>query len=132
MGAGEPNGCFSTTAEPRTPLGRLIAVRMGQDMFEGREYPKGEFVLSFGAQAIRVTHSESHDFVQFIDVEFGKTTDVAVGLHQWPRCLVRGIRWQRRLRAARYRWHRIEGQLSGFRSSRIREAASARIRSDSG
>jgi len=46
--------------------------------------PKGELVLPVGAQAIRVTHPEYHDFVRFIDVPFGKTTDVVVGLQQYP------------------------------------------------
>jgi len=46
--------------------------------------PKGELALPVGAQAVRVTHPEYHDFVRFIDVEFGKTTDVAVGMQQYP------------------------------------------------
>jgi len=46
--------------------------------------PRGELALPVGAQAVRVTHPEYHDFVRFIDVEFGKTTDVAVGLQQYP------------------------------------------------
>jgi len=46
--------------------------------------PRGELVLPVGAQAVRVTHPEYHDFVRFIDVEFGKTTDVAVGMQQYP------------------------------------------------
>jgi PEGA domain len=45
---------------------------------------KGELALPVGAQAVRVTHPEYHDFVRFIDVEFGKTTDVAVGMQQYP------------------------------------------------
>lgn len=46
--------------------------------------PNGELALPVGAQAIRVTHPEYHDFVRFIDVEYGKTTDVAVGMQQYP------------------------------------------------
>lgn len=46
--------------------------------------PRGEVVLPVGAQAVRVTHPEYHDFVRFLDVEFGKTTDVPVGLQQYP------------------------------------------------
>jgi PEGA domain len=45
---------------------------------------RGELALPVGAQAVRVTHPEYHDFVRFIDVEYGKTTDVAVGLQQYP------------------------------------------------
>jgi hypothetical protein len=44
----------------------------------------GELVLPVGAQAVRVTHPEYHDFVRFIDVEFGKTTDVTVDLQHYP------------------------------------------------
>jgi hypothetical protein len=46
--------------------------------------PKGELALPVGTQAVRVTHPEYHDFVRFVDVGFGKTTDVSVGLHQYP------------------------------------------------
>jgi hypothetical protein len=46
--------------------------------------PRGEVVLPVGAQAVRVTHAAYHDFVRFIDVEFGKTTEVAVGMQQYP------------------------------------------------
>jgi hypothetical protein len=46
--------------------------------------PRGEVTLPVGAQAVRVTHPEYHDFVRFIDVEYGKTIDVAVGLQQYP------------------------------------------------
>ncbi|HEX3759287.1 MAG TPA: PEGA domain-containing protein [Kofleriaceae bacterium] len=46
--------------------------------------PRGELALPVGTHAVRVTHPEYHDFVRFIDVEFGKTTDVAVGLQQYP------------------------------------------------
>ena len=46
--------------------------------------PKGELALPVGAQAVRVTHPEYHDFVRFIDVEYGKTTDVMVGMQQYP------------------------------------------------
>jgi hypothetical protein len=44
----------------------------------------GELVLPVGAQAVRVTHPEYHDFVRFIDVEFGKTTEVTVDLQHYP------------------------------------------------
>jgi hypothetical protein len=44
----------------------------------------GELVLPVGTQAVRVTHPEYHDFVRFIDVEFGKTSDVPVDLQHYP------------------------------------------------
>jgi len=46
--------------------------------------PRGELALPVGAQAVRVTHPEYHDFVRFIDVEFGKVVDVPVGMQQYP------------------------------------------------
>jgi hypothetical protein len=45
---------------------------------------KSEVSLPVGTQAIRVTHPEYHDFVKFIDVPYGKTMDVAVGMQQYP------------------------------------------------
>lgn len=44
----------------------------------------GEAALPVGAQAVRVTHPEYHDFVRFMTVEFGKTTEVAVEMTQYP------------------------------------------------
>jgi hypothetical protein len=46
--------------------------------------PKGEVSLPVGTQAVRVTHPEYHDFVRFIDVTYGKTTDVALAMQQYP------------------------------------------------
>jgi hypothetical protein len=46
--------------------------------------PRGELALPVGTQAVRVTHPEYHDFVRFIDVEFGKTTDIAVDMQHYP------------------------------------------------
>jgi hypothetical protein len=49
-----------------------------------RPSPKGELALPVGTHAVRVTHPAYHDFVRFIDVEYGKTTDVTVGMQQYP------------------------------------------------
>jgi len=46
--------------------------------------PKGEVALPVGRQAIRVTHPQYHDFVKFEDVEYDQTTDVKVGMQQYP------------------------------------------------
>jgi hypothetical protein len=46
--------------------------------------PRGELALPVGTHAVRVTHPEYHDFVRFIDAGFGTTTDVPVGLQQYP------------------------------------------------
>jgi hypothetical protein len=46
--------------------------------------PAGKLTLPVGTQAIRVTHPEYHDFVRFIEIEFGKTTQAAVDMQQYP------------------------------------------------
>jgi hypothetical protein len=45
--------------------------------------PRSELSLPVGTQAVRVTHPQYHDFVRFIDVGYGKTTEVAVPLQQY-------------------------------------------------
>ena len=44
----------------------------------------GVLPLPVGTQAVRVTHPSYHDFVRFIDVQYGRTTDVAVAMTQYP------------------------------------------------
>jgi hypothetical protein len=44
----------------------------------------GMLALPVGTQAVRVTHPEYHDFVRFVDVPFGKTVELPVGLQQYP------------------------------------------------
>ncbi|MBA3464699.1 MAG: PEGA domain-containing protein [Deltaproteobacteria bacterium] len=46
--------------------------------------PKNDVTLPVGTQAVRVTHPEYRDFVKFIDVGYNRTTDVAVGMTQYP------------------------------------------------
>jgi hypothetical protein len=46
--------------------------------------PNNEVTLEVGTQAIRITHPEYRDFVRFIDVQFGKTVEVPVGMTQYP------------------------------------------------
>jgi hypothetical protein len=45
---------------------------------------KNEASIEVGTQAIRITHPEYRDFVRFIDVSFGKITEVQVGMTQYP------------------------------------------------
>jgi len=45
---------------------------------------RNELALPVGTQAVRVTHPEYRDFVRFIDVPFGTTTEVTVGMTQYP------------------------------------------------
>jgi hypothetical protein len=44
----------------------------------------GTLPLRVGTQAVRVTHPQYRDFVRFVDVGYGKTTEVAVGMQQYP------------------------------------------------
>ena len=44
----------------------------------------GEVAMPVGTQAVRVTHPEYHDFIKFIDVQYGKTTEVPVSIQQYP------------------------------------------------
>ena len=46
--------------------------------------PRGEVGLAVGTHAVRVTHPAYRDYVRFHDVGYGKTSDVAVGLQQYP------------------------------------------------
>jgi hypothetical protein len=45
---------------------------------------KGELALPVGTQAVRITQSEYHDFIKFIDVPYGKTVDVPVRMQEYP------------------------------------------------
>jgi hypothetical protein len=87
---GGPTGAAIRLLEPDAYRG---ALRFAIDVTGATVYvngtkvalsPRGELTLPVGAQAVRVTHPEYHDFVRFIDVEFGKTVDVAVGMQQYP------------------------------------------------
>ena len=45
---------------------------------------KGNLLLAVGTQAVRVTHPEYQDFVRFVDVGYGKQTEVQVNMKQYP------------------------------------------------
>lgn len=47
--------------------------------------PQSTVLLPVGPQAIRITHPQYVDFVRFIDVGYGKTTDVPVAMTQYKR-----------------------------------------------
>lgn len=87
---GGPQGAVVRLLEPDRYRGTL---RFAVDVTGATVYvngaktalsPKNELSLPVGTQAVRVTHPEYHDFVRFIDVTYGKTTDVAVSLQQYP------------------------------------------------
>lgn len=40
--------------------------------------------LPVGTHAVTVTHPQYHNFVKFVDVRYGTTTDVQVGMKQYP------------------------------------------------
>jgi len=44
----------------------------------------GDVVLPVGTQAVRVTHPEYHDFVRFVEVPYGHTLELPVGMKQYP------------------------------------------------
>lgn len=93
VGARGDSGAAGAVVRLLDPDGYRGALRLAIDVSGATIYvngtrvvpsARGELVLPVGAQAVRVTHPEYHDFVRFIDVEYGKTIDVAVGLQQYP------------------------------------------------
>ena len=73
----------SSTCAPLTKTcapGAKVSVNGAQVALSG----KGEIALPVGTQAIRVTHPEYHDFVRFVDVPYGKTLELPVGMKQYP------------------------------------------------
>ncbi|MEO7730790.1 MAG: PEGA domain-containing protein [Kofleriaceae bacterium] len=93
VGARGDSGAAGAVVRLLDPDGYRGALRLAIDVSGATIYvngtrvvpsARGELVLPVGAQAVRVTHPEYHDFVRFIDVEYGKTTNVAVGLQQYP------------------------------------------------
>lgn len=87
---GGPNGAAVRLLDPDRYRGTLHFVI---DVSGATVYVNGAKVslsknsdlpLPVGTQAVRVTHPEYRDFVKFIDVTYGKTTDVAVGMTQYP------------------------------------------------
>lgn len=87
---GGPNGAAVRLLDPdkyRGSLHFVIDVTGATLYVNGSKSPlstKGDITLPVGTQAVRVTHPEYHDFVRFIDVGYAKTTDVAVGMQQYP------------------------------------------------
>lgn len=43
-----------------------------------------ELTLPVGTHAVTVTHPQYHNFVKFVEVDYGATTDVQVGMKQYP------------------------------------------------
>jgi hypothetical protein len=94
---------FGTKPDPNAPTGAVIRL-LEPDRYRGNLHlaidaagstvyvngskvtlsGKGELALPVGTQAIRVTHPQYRDFVRFVDVQFGQTTEVAVAMKQYP------------------------------------------------
>jgi hypothetical protein len=45
---------------------------------------KGQLDLPVGTHAVRVTHPQYHDFAKFVNVDYGKVTEVTVGMQAYP------------------------------------------------
>lgn len=65
---------------------RLRLPRPGAQVFvNGSRLPSGtEHVLPVGTHALRVTHPEVRDFVRFVEISYGKVTEVEVALTPLP------------------------------------------------
>lgn len=68
-------------------------VKFGFDVQEATVHVNGtkvqlsaakELPLPVGTHAVTVTHPQYHNFVKFVDVDFGKTTNVDVTMKQYP------------------------------------------------
>ncbi|HSD86353.1 MAG TPA: PEGA domain-containing protein [Kofleriaceae bacterium] len=46
--------------------------------------PTKDIALPVGTHAVTVTHPQYHNFVKFVDVTYGKPTEVQVGMKQYP------------------------------------------------
>jgi hypothetical protein len=87
---GGPTGAAVRLLDPdkyRGTVHLVIDVNNASVFVNGTKSPlsqKGELQLPVGTQAVRVTHPEYHDFVKFVDVGYGRTTEVPVGMQQYP------------------------------------------------
>ncbi len=87
---GGPNGAAVRLLEPdryRGTLHFVIDVNGATVYVNGSRTAVskiGDLALPVGTQAVRVTHPEYRDFVKFIDVPYNQTTDVVVGMTQYP------------------------------------------------
>lgn len=73
---------------PHTHVGTLRVrspIPAAQVFVDGTRLPsRPEHTLSVGTHALRVTHPEVRDFVRFIEISYGKVTDVDVTLSPLP------------------------------------------------
>ena len=85
-------------AATRTPIGRshrgffrnaneLVYVKGASVAVNGTKVQLSatkELPLPVGTHAVTVTHPQYHNFVKFVDVDYGKTTPVDVNMKQYP------------------------------------------------
>jgi hypothetical protein len=80
-------GALSRILDPTRYVGRLalkLDVQDAEVQLDGRKVQPGNIVLAVGTHALRVTHPAYRDFLRFLDIEFDKTTSVAVNMAAYP------------------------------------------------
>ena len=88
--AGGPSGAIVRLLDPDRYRGTLhfaIDVTRATVYINGTRVTlnaKAEVALPVGTHAVRVTHPAYRDFVRFVEVPYARTTDVAVGMQQFP------------------------------------------------
>ncbi len=89
-GAGGANGAAIRLLDPDNYRGALhfaIDVTGATIFINGSKVVpggRGEIAMAVGTQAVRVTHPQYHDFIKFIDVTYGKTTEVPINMQEYP------------------------------------------------
>jgi hypothetical protein len=61
-----------------------LDVQDAEVQVDGRRVAPGNLTLPVGTHALRVTHPAYHDFLRFLDVEFGKSIAVNVNMAAYP------------------------------------------------
>ncbi len=80
-------GALSRILDPARYAGRLalkLDVQGAEVQLDGKKVQPGTLTLAVGTHALRVTHPAYHDFLRFLDIEFDKTTAVAVNMAAYP------------------------------------------------
>lgn len=122
MATGGARGAAFRLLDPGRFVGRLAVT---VDIPGASVYVNGKLLgkspikpLAFtvGTHALRVTHPEYRDFVRFVDVEFDRTAEVTVGLHQFPvvRNTMEGPSSNTRINEIEPRWYRKWWAVAAF------------------
>ena len=73
--------------DPSRYVGRValkLDVQGAQLEVDGKPTSFGTIELPVGTHALRATHPAYHDFLRFVDVEFGKTLNIDVNMAMYP------------------------------------------------